>query len=179
MTPPTDGTAGALEHGARWLEIVLASALLAAVAMNFTNVVARYVFDHAMQSVDELQVYLMVALAFFGSVVATVRNQHLRMDVLTRYYPLAMQRLLNGLEAVGGVALCGFVCWVSTNYAIRMHQIGSTSENAHIPLWIPHGLVGLAFACMTVVSIVRLLHPRGAPPPDELGVVDYDAEAAR
>lgn len=156
--PPSNGRIEhALAAGAGWLENVLGAALLAAVAMNFTNVVARYVFGRSLQGADELQIYLMVALAFFGSVVAMVRHQHLRMDVMTRYFPRAMRRLLGWLEAFGAVALCGFVCWISTGYAVRMHQIGSVSENAHIPMWIPHAVVALAFAVMTVIGVLRLL----------------------
>lgn len=139
------------------LETVLAWALIAAVGMNVVNVVARYVFGRSLSGADELQIYLLIALAFFGSVVASVRGLHLRMDVLTRYFPTAMNRLLRALEAVGAVVLCGFVCFISTRYALRMVQIGTVSENAHIPMWIPHGVVALAFALLTLAGAAELL----------------------
>ncbi len=146
-----------LATGATRLEAALAAALLAAVALNAANVVARYVFGQSITGADELQIYLMLVLAFFGSVVATVRRQHLRMDVLVRYFPHALQRLLEALEGVAAAVLCAFVCWISTQYALRMQQIGSVSENAHIPMWIPHAVVALAFAVMTVIGVLRLL----------------------
>ena len=55
-----------LERAATSLERALASALLAAVAINVANVVARYVFGRSITGADELKVYLMAALAFFG-----------------------------------------------------------------------------------------------------------------
>jgi C4-dicarboxylate transporter DctQ subunit len=167
-----------LARASSWLEMVLAAALLAAVAMNFVNVIARYVFGDTLIWADEAQVYLMVALAFFGSVVAAVRRQHLRMDVLTRYFPRAMRRALEGLEAVGAVVLCGFVCWISSNYAIRMHQIASVSENAHIPLWIPHSVVAIAFAGMTLVSLVQLWRRPAEPLLDERSALAAEVAAA-
>jgi TRAP-type C4-dicarboxylate transport system permease small subunit len=139
------------------LETVLAFALIAAVAMNVVNVIGRYFFGSSMSGVDELQIYLLMALAFFGTVVATIRGQHLRMDVLTRYFPNAVNRALRALEAVGAVVLCGFVCFVSSSYAVRMAQIGTVSENAHIPMWIPHGVVALAFAALTFTGGVELI----------------------
>lgn len=139
------------------LEAVLACALIAAVGMNVVNVIGRYVFGSSMAGVDELQIYLLVALAFFGSVVASVRGQHLRMDVLTRFFPQGVNRILRALEAVGAVVLCGFVCFISTSYMLRMAQIGTVSENAHIPMWIPHGVVALAFAALTLVGAAELL----------------------
>lgn len=146
-----------LATGATRLETALAAALLAAVALNAANVVARYVFGQSITGADELQIYLMLVLAFFGSVVATVRRQHLRMDVLVRYFPAALQRLLEALEGIAAAVLCAFVCWISTQYALRMQQIGSVSENAHVPMWIPHAVVALAFAVMTVIGVLRLL----------------------
>jgi TRAP-type C4-dicarboxylate transport system permease small subunit len=147
----------AILRAATRLEVVLACALIAAVAMNVVNVIGRYVFGSSMAGVDELQIYLLVALAFFGSVVASVRGQHLRMDVLTRFFPAGLNRFLRGLEAVGAVVLCGFVCFISTSYALRMAQIGTVSENAHLSMWIPHGVVALAFAALTVAGGAELL----------------------
>lgn len=142
-----------LERAATSLERALASALLAAVAINVANVVARYVFGRSITGADELQVYLMAALTFFGSAVAAVRGQHLRMDVLNRYFPVELRRFLSTLEALAAVALCGFVCFISSEYAWRIHQIGSVSENGHIPMWIPHSLVAVAFAAMVIVGL--------------------------
>lgn len=155
--PPPSPADRLLATGATRLETALAAALLAAVALNAANVVARYVFGQSITGADELQIYLMLVLAFFGSVVATVRRQHLRMDVLVRFFPRAIQRVLDGLEGIAAAVLCGFVCWISTQYALRIHQIGSVSENAHIPMWIPHGVVALAFAVLTVIGLLRLL----------------------
>lgn len=148
---------GILRRAAVSLEFVLASALIAAVVMNVANIIARYVFGRSLSGADEWQIYLMVALAFFGSVVAAVRGQHLRMDVLNRFFPQAVQCVLGTVEAVASVVLCSFVCFVSTHYAVRMHQIGSVSENGHIPMWLPHSLVAVAFGAMTLVGVADLL----------------------
>ncbi|WP_158213249.1 TRAP transporter small permease [Pigmentiphaga sp. NML080357] len=164
-----------LERAATSLELALASALLAAVAINVANVVARYVFGRSITGADELQVYLMAALAFFGSAVAAVRGQHLRMDVLNRFFPHELRRFLAALEAAAAVALCGFVCFVSTSYAWRIHQIGSVSENGHIPMWIPHSLVAVAFATMVVVGLIDValrLAGGGLRERDRMGVAD-------
>lgn len=158
MTERNSGRlARAVLGAATRLETVLACALIAAVGMNVINVIGRYAFGTSMSGVDELQIYLLVALAFFGSVVASVRGQHLRMDVLTRFFPQGINRVLRALEAVGAVVLCGFVCVISTSYALRMAQIGTVSENAHIPMWMPHGVVALAFAALTLVGAAELL----------------------
>lgn len=162
----TTRTHGRLDSGAALLERTLAAALVAAVILNVVNVVSRYVFGDVISFADELQIYLMVALAFMGSVVASARRMHLRMDVLTRSFPQAMRRLFNGLEAIAAVGLCGLVTWVSSQYTVRMYEIGSHSENAHVPMWIPHGVVAVAFAFMTLIGVLRI-GSRGPAPTTE------------
>ncbi len=145
-----------IEHASIGLERVLAVALIAAMLLNVVNVVNRYVFGNSITGADELQIYLMVALAFLGSAVASARGLHLRMDVLVRYFPLWLRRLMGALEALGTVVLCGVVTWVATLYALKVYEIGSRSENAHIPMWMPHSVVAIAFAMMTLIALFRL-----------------------
>ncbi|MBV8652413.1 MAG: TRAP transporter small permease subunit, partial [Alphaproteobacteria bacterium] len=58
---------------ANFFSRVLGVALIAAVALNFANVVGRYGFNEPLTGVDELQVYLMIGMAFLGGLVAQIR----------------------------------------------------------------------------------------------------------
>ena len=50
-----------LERLTWWIERVLAYAFIAAVALNFTNVVGRYGFGTTLLSADELQIFIICA----------------------------------------------------------------------------------------------------------------------
>lgn len=135
------------------LQALLAVALVAAVLLNVVNVASRYGLGRSIQAADELQIYLLVALAFLGSVVASRRDAHLRMDVLAARLPRAGRRLLAALERLLTLLLCGFLTVVSAQYAWRVFQLGSHSENAGIPMWIPHAVLPLAFGLMTLAAL--------------------------
>jgi C4-dicarboxylate transporter, DctQ subunit len=137
-------------------ESVLAALLIAAVVMNVVNVVSRYVFGESILGADEIQVYLMIAMAFLGAAVASVRHAHLRMDVLTRSFRPATRSALERIEALLTAGVCGLVTVVATQYTLRIYSLASRSENAHIPMWIPHSLVAIGFASMTLVAVVRI-----------------------
>lgn len=139
------------------VESVLGAALLAAVALNVVNVVSRYVYGDSITGADEIQIYLMVAMAFIGSAVAAVRHAHLRMDVLTRSLGPGLRILLGRFEALLTVGICGLVTYVATIYTWRIHELDSHSENAHIPMWLPHSLVAIGFALMTLIALIRLV----------------------
>jgi TRAP-type C4-dicarboxylate transport system permease small subunit len=141
---------------------LLGAALIVAVIINVVNVIGRYGFDHAITGADEVQIYLMIGMAFLGGLVAHIRRRHLRMDVLTRHFPPVIARLLQAAEALLALAVCGLMTWVSWNYTVKIFRIGSHSENAHMPMWIPHGVLAIAFTLMTLVSLAGLFI---GPPP--------------
>lgn len=146
-----------LERLTGWIERVLAYAFIAAVTLNFVNVIGRYVFDDTILSADELQIFIMVFMAFLGAAVVAWRNQHLRMDVLVNALPPPVRRLIKIAELVVIVILTTFVLWNSTYYAKQMFDIGRVSDMAQVPMWIPHGVVAAGFGLMALIACLRLV----------------------
>ena len=146
----------AFDRIARIIELALALAFILAVALNFTNVVGRYLFGLALLGTDEVQVFIMVGMTFLGAVVVTRRNQHLRMDVLVRFMPVPVQIALRVIEQLLLAVLAGFVLSQSCFYARQMLRLGRTSDMAGVPMWIPHGTVALGFGMILVIALWRL-----------------------
>jgi TRAP-type C4-dicarboxylate transport system permease small subunit len=140
-----------------WIERLLAYAFIAAVALNFINVVGRYGLGSTILSADELQIFIMVFMTFLGAAVVAWRNQHLRMDVLVNALPLPIRRLVKIAELVAIVILAAFVLWNSTYYAKQMFNIGRVSDMAQVPMWIPHGAVAAGFGLMALIACLRLV----------------------
>jgi TRAP-type transport system small permease protein len=145
-----------LDRGARILEMALALCFVAAVLLNFGNVVGRYLFGISLLGSDEVQIFIMVGMTFLGAAVVTRRNQHLRMDVLVRFLPKWFQLLLRVLEQLLLIALAGLVVSQSYFYASRMMMIGRTSDMAGVPMWIPHGTVALGFGLIFLLAVWAL-----------------------
>ena len=140
----------------RVIELTLAYAFIVAVALNFTNVVGRYLFGMSLLGSDEVQIFIMVGMTFLGAAVVTRRNLHLRMDVLVRFLPGPIQTLLRVVEQLLLITLAGFVLSQSWFYARQMFRIGRTSDMAGVPMWIPHGTVALGFGLVLIVALWRL-----------------------
>ena len=146
--------------------VLLGLILIVAVAINIVNVIGRYIFNSPVEGADEVEIYLMIAIAFFGALVAHINGRHLRMDVLARRFTPGRARAVKMLEALVAVVVCGVVSYASFNYTSRIWRLNSHSENAHIPMWIPHGILTVAFTLMTLVGVVRLFVPAPPPPAD-------------
>ncbi len=143
------------ERLTRALELLLALAFIAAVALNFANVVGRYVLGWTILGSDEVQIFIMVGMTFLGAVVVTWREQHLRMDVLARLCPKPVQEALRWAELALMTLLCGFVFVESTTYAYGMFRLGRLSDTADVPMWIPHGAVALGFGLIALIAVRR------------------------
>jgi TRAP-type C4-dicarboxylate transport system permease small subunit len=139
------------------IERALAYAFIAAVGLNFINVVGRYGFGSTILSADELQIYIMVFMTFLGAAVVAWRSQHLRMDVLLNALPAPLRVLVHLAELAVTIALTGFVLWNSTYYAEQMFAIGRVSDMARVPMWIPHGAVAVGFGLMALIGCLRLV----------------------
>jgi TRAP-type C4-dicarboxylate transport system permease small subunit len=137
------------------IERILALAFIVAVCLNFANVVGRYGFGISIAGGDEVQVYIMVWMAFLGAVLVSWRGEHLRMDVLATRFPEAGRRVLKWIELVLVITLAAFALRQSWNYTEQMIAIGRRSDNAGIPMWIPHSAVAVGFALILLVAILK------------------------
>lgn len=135
------------------IERILALAFIATVCLNFANVVGRYGFGRSIAAADEIQVYIMVFMAFLGAAVVSWRRGHLRMDVLVRFFPPRLQSGLRFCEMALVTLLAGFVLVQSWRYSAQMLAIGRTSDVGGIPMWIPHGAVTLGFLLILAASL--------------------------
>ena len=150
----------AIDAAARWIEAGLALLLIAAVALNFVNVVGRYGFGASFFAADELQTYSMVYMAFLGAAVATWRGLHLRMDVLLQRFPSKLQSALGFLELLLIVVLGGLVTYVAWQYVAQMYSLGARSQTAQIPMWIPHAAIAAGFGLMVLVALLKFFERR-------------------
>jgi TRAP-type transport system small permease protein len=140
---------------ATWIERVLAGALLIGISLNFINVIGRYVFAYALNGVDEIEIYILIWIAFLGAAAVTWRGQHLRMDVLINACPGPLRFAVWVFETLVFLAVAGFVAWQSFKYVERIYALGAVSDIAHIPTWIPHSAVALSFGLMVLIILLR------------------------
>ena len=159
-----------LDLVARGIELTLAGAFIAAIFLNFGNVVGRYLFGVSLLGSDEVQVFIMVGMTFLGAAVVTRRNQHLRMDVLVGLMPRSVQMVLRLVEQLLLATLAAFMLTQSFFYARQMIRIGRSSDMAGVPMWIPHGTVALGFGLIFIVALWRVIViARRSPEPAPIG----------
>lgn len=146
----------AIDRAMRAIVLGLGLLFIAAVCLNFANVVGRYVFGKAIFGADEVQTYIMVWMAFAGAVVVSWRGAHLRMDVLVTRLPGRVRTALRVAELVLIAVTAAVVFAQSWNYVAQMAAMGRRSDAASIPMALPHAAVAVGFGLMAVLAVFAL-----------------------
>jgi TRAP-type C4-dicarboxylate transport system permease small subunit len=151
-----------------YVERTLALALILGIALNFINSLGRYLTGFTLSGADEVEIYILIWIAFLGAAVVTWRREHLRMDVLVNACGPAVRKAVAIFETVVLLVVASFVFWQSLLYVKRLFDFGSVSDIAHVPTWIPHSAVFVCFGAMAIIVLiqaVRMMTGR-KPPPD-------------
>ena len=80
-----------------------AALMLTAVALNFANIIGRYVLLRPVPSAEEVMLFLMVGTVFLGNAVVGFEGKQLRMDVIIGALPAKLRRML---EVAGDLTMC-------------------------------------------------------------------------
>lgn len=143
----------------------IASALLAAlgvvllvmVAISAWNVVSRHALGEALLWADEVNTFMLIALTYLGALVCAWRDIDLRMDVLVASLPGRLRNALRIFQDLVTAGLTGWVGWMSCSYVWRLYQMGFTSSDAQVPLWLINAVLPASLLLIALIALGRLL----------------------
>jgi TRAP-type transport system small permease protein len=135
------------------IERVLAVGLIVAILFDFLNVVGRYLTGFTLTGLEEVEVYLLIWIAFLNAAVVSWRREHLRMDLLVTAMPGSMQRAVHVFETLVTLLVTTFVAYYSFLYVQRIFRLGAVSDMARLPTWIPHSAVFVGFGLMALIAL--------------------------
>lgn len=135
--------------------LIVGVLILAGIAVNFANVIGRYVFLQPLIWADETMVYIMVWTVFMGAVLVSFEGQHLKMDFFSIMLPSPWKQVINGIAAVSFLAVCVFVVPQTWTVVKLVWNFGQRSVVAEIPMVIPHFALLLGFVLMFLAVVLR------------------------
>ena len=144
-----------VDSAAALVERILAVALIAGICLNFINVCGRYLADISIGGSDEIEIYILIWIAFIGGAVVSWRGQHLRMDVLLETVGASARRLVTWAEVIVTGAVSAFVAYQSILYVRKIYTLGAVSDIAQLPTWIPHSAVPIGLTLMVAATALR------------------------
>ena len=109
-------------------------------------------FGHTFSWIEELSQYIMIWLAFFGSVLCIPENGHVGVDVITNMLP---RRLLAYYSLFLNTFSCAFLTWFSytaVRYFLVVHNAGHVTISM---TWMPRSFIYMAGALALPLMVVE------------------------
>jgi len=142
----------------RWtggrLDWVLAFFLLVMVVAIFLQVVARYVFNHALPWPEELGRFLFVWIVFLGTVSVIQADEMLCLDILYQWIP---ERAAAVLKWMVSLIVLGFLLvMMKGGYELMVRQASQRSVGLEIPMGVVYLILPLGTFLMSLTMILRI-----------------------
>ena len=146
------------------IQALSAALLLVAVAINFANIIGRYVFLSPIASAEEVMLFLLVGIVFLGNSVVGFEGKQLRMDVLLHALPPRLRHALEMLADLTMIAVCIALIVLGWPAIEMLAEFDQRSQAADIPLVIPQALVPIGLGLNAFLVAARLALRRAASP---------------
>jgi len=135
--------------------LLLGALLLTSIALNFANVVARYLFSWPFEWAEEVTTIILLWCVFLGAALVAWKDEHLRMNVVSRMLPERAQRVLHGAATLCLVVTLGFLLYQSGRVVWFMASMGQRTAVTEMPSAIPHLAIPAGFALMLLAVLAR------------------------
>lgn len=139
------------------MRLLLGTLIIASVALNFSNVIARYFFLSPFSWAEAIITYIMIWSSFLGAALITLDDKHLQIDLIAAVFPSRLQAALRALGAICLVAVALVVIpqsWEATEVLIRNDQRTAVEG---LPLAIPNGALLAGFVLMAVAGVYQIV----------------------
>ncbi len=137
----------------RWLhrleDVLLVSTVLGLLLLAAYQVIARNFFGTGLVWGDGLVRVLVFWVTVVGAMMAARRNEHIRIDLLSRFVKPQTNRLFQRLANAFTCIMCALLAWYSYQFVLFEYQDG-TLAFASVPAWVCESVLPVGAAVLTL-----------------------------
>jgi TRAP-type transport system small permease protein len=138
------------------LGTIIGCGFLFALALNFANVILRYLFFAPIYWAEEVMIFTFVWCVFLGAAVVAIRGEHLRVELLIWILPSRVLRILGIIIQAVSAAVMAFVAWRASTLVELVWRLQQTSIVGEIPMAVPYGAVLAGSILLVIASLMRI-----------------------
>ena len=131
-----------------WVSVLLFWALAGVV---FTQFFTRYFLNNSASWTEEIARYLLIGVVFVGASIGVAKNNHIQVDLLYRYLPASVCRVLAVAVDVLRVVFLAAMTFFTAQMMQKMGNYQMTIVD--LPMNIVYSVVLFGFAAMTLRSL--------------------------
>ncbi len=122
------------------LVVILSSMIVLAVF----QIISRNLFSEGVVWIDPLLRTLVLWIGLSGAIVATRQDNHIRIDIFTKYFPKHWLKIVHRLVYLFTLLICLLIAWHSARFVYSEYEYG-TIAFASVPAWLTASIIPLSF----------------------------------
>lgn len=131
-----------------WVAVALFWALAGVV---FTQFFTRYALNNSASWTEEIARYLLIGTVFVGAAIGVAKNNHIQVDLLYRWLPPWLARVMSTVVDALRIAFFGAMSWYTL---LMMQKMGNYQMTIiDLPMNIVYGVCLFGFVAMTLRSV--------------------------
>jgi len=138
----------------RFEDFALIGALVTMLAIALMQIVLRNFFDAGILWAETFARVLVLWLAMLGAMVATREQNHINIDVLSRYLPEIPLQIIRVLTALAAAVICGLAAYHCYEFVLFEYE-DETIAFAQVPNWLCQSIIPIGFGVMSLRFIVQ------------------------
>jgi len=136
----------------------MVSMLTTMILLAVGQIALRNLFDTSVSWGDPLLRVMVLWIALLGAMAATRANNHIKIDLLSRFLSDRWIRRSNRLTHAFAAVICGIISWHASRFVLFEMEDGITLFS-DIPAWICELIIPIAFALMALRLALQALDP--------------------
>lgn len=122
------------------------------------QIISRNLFAEGIVWIDPLLRMLVLWVGLAGAVVATRTNNHIRIDVFTKYFPKKYLPYIQRTIYLFTLSICLLIGWHAARFVYSEYEY-ATIAFAEVPAWITALIIPLSFALIAFRYILLFITP--------------------
>lgn len=127
------------------LVLILSSMIILAVF----QIISRNLFSEGVVWIDPLLRTLVLWIGLAGAIVATRQDNHIRIDIFTKYFPNHWLKSIHRLVYLFTFFICMIIAWHAGRFVLSEYEYG-TIAFAAVPAWLTASIIPLSFFLIAI-----------------------------
>lgn len=124
--------------------------LLLMIGLAVYQIVLRNVFGSSLVWVEPLLRNAVLWIGLLGAMIASRRDEHIRIDLLNNYLSPAAKRWLAVLVDLFTCVICGLVAGYSAVFVVQEEMAYGTQAFSGMPSWVLQAIIPFGFAVIAL-----------------------------
>lgn len=130
-------------------DVLLVSILSSMILLAVFQIVSRNLFSEGIVWIDPLLRILVLWVGLTGAVVATRTNNHIRIDIFSKYLPKNILPYVERLVYLFTLSICLLVAWHASRFVYSEYSYG-TIAFADVPTWVTAMIIPVSFFLIAI-----------------------------